>query len=390
MFYYNRQIVYMDLWKAGERAGNAGFLKLEETDRKLRWEIRIRGLEESDTGFFDLRDETGALVDKILLQKGEGSYVRTFEPGAVTRGGRLFGEICGLRAELSGGRYLKGTWRLTGRTEQGTARPKPDLLEAVRSEPSHKEEIGPESPMAERNTDRSERQRKEAERKAIRETGRQADSEREEEYCPKGRCLRAAAGRSALSTLRPNEFQTSTPSASSHPAPYAARIQRLLQPEDTRPVPPPAGLRPSSPDTDAQTASRGRNRQASDESGGGIARTFYEDKWEQLVHMYPGVHPFGDERMFLSITPGDFVILGREYQKLVHNSFLLHGYYNYRHVILGRYPEEEGESFYLGVPGVYYDREKMAAEMFGFEAFEGKREPAEQGDFGYYMKRVRI
>ena len=31
-------------------------------------EIRIRGLEESDTGFFDLRDETGALVDKILLQ----------------------------------------------------------------------------------------------------------------------------------------------------------------------------------------------------------------------------------------------------------------------------------------------------------------------------------
>ena len=51
MFYYNRQIVYMDLWKAGERAGNAGFLKLEETDRGLRWQMRIRGLGESDTGF---------------------------------------------------------------------------------------------------------------------------------------------------------------------------------------------------------------------------------------------------------------------------------------------------------------------------------------------------
>ena len=38
----------------------------------------------------------------------------------------------------------------------------------------------------------------------------------------------------------------------------------------------------------------------------------------------------------------------------------------------------------------YEPREKMAAEMFGFEAFEGKREPAQQGDFGYYMKRVRI
>ena len=106
MFYYNRQIVYMDLWKAGERAGNAGFLKLEETDRGLRWQMRIRGLGETDTGFFDLRDETGALVDKILLQKGEGSYERTMEPGATTRGGRLFREICGLRAELPGGRSL--------------------------------------------------------------------------------------------------------------------------------------------------------------------------------------------------------------------------------------------------------------------------------------------
>ena len=53
MFYYNRQIVYMDLWKAGERAGNAGFLKLEETDRGLRWQMRIHGLGESDTGFLD-------------------------------------------------------------------------------------------------------------------------------------------------------------------------------------------------------------------------------------------------------------------------------------------------------------------------------------------------
>ena len=77
-------------------------------------------------------------------------------------------------------------------------------------------------------------------------------------------------------------------------------------------------------------------RAAPEEEGKGVIhQTFYEDKWEQLQHMYPKVHPFGDERMFLSITPGDFVILGREYQKLVHNSFLLHGYYNYRHVILG-------------------------------------------------------
>ena len=363
MFYYNRQIVYMDLWKAGERAGNAGFLKLEETDRRLRWQMRIRGLGESDTGFFDLRDETGALVDKILLQKGEGSYERTMEPGATTRGGRLFREICGLRAELPGGRYLKGTWKLSGR---GTELPKPAMPEiSVPETPLPKasapEMVPPEGSMAERFSLKA----------PVLETP-PAEKEipvPERTCCPKGRCLQAAGTPVSASM----DGRTSPQTADS-PAPPTA-----------------AGARTAPPRAKEAVRRQSMCRAAPEEEGKGVIhQTFYEDKWEQLQHMYPKVHPFGDERMFLSITPGDFVILGREYQKLVHNSFLLHGYYNYRHVILGRYPDEEGESYYLGVPGVYYEREKMAAEMFGFEAFEGKREPAQQGDFGYYMKRVRI
>lgn len=114
------------------------------------------------------------------------------------------------------------------------------------------------------------------------------------------------------------------------------------------------------------------------------------DKWEQLKQMYPSIHPFGDERMFLSIAPKDFVIMRKEYQNMVHNSFLLHGYYNYRHIILGRYEEKEGPCYYLGVPGNYYTRECMVAQMFGFEAFEGEQTPSQSGDFGYYMKKVEI
>ncbi len=70
------------------------------------------------------------------------------------------------------------------------------------------------------------------------------------------------------------------------------------------------------------------------------------------------------------------MILASEHQKMVHNSFLLHGYYNYRHIILGKFKTGDEDRYYLGVPGVYDDWEKMAAEMFGFEAFEGKQTPA--------------
>ncbi len=110
------------------------------------------------------------------------------------------------------------------------------------------------------------------------------------------------------------------------------------------------------------------------------------DKWQQLLKSYKQVHPYGDDRLYISIEPKDFIIMSSEYQHLAHNSFLLHGFYNYRHIILGM----ENESFYLGVPGVFYEREKMVAMMFGFEAFECQGGIAENGKNGYYLKKVRI
>lgn len=117
-----------------------------------------------------------------------------------------------------------------------------------------------------------------------------------------------------------------------------------------------------------------------------------EDKWEQLQKCYKKVHPFGDERLFLTIEPKDFIILQAPFQRLVNNSFLLHGFYNYRHMILG--PDKEignrnETCFYLGVPGTYFEREKMVAVMFGFEGFECSG-PVEIGKFGYYMRRVEL
>lgn len=121
-----------------------------------------------------------------------------------------------------------------------------------------------------------------------------------------------------------------------------------------------------------------------------IIEPLHEDKWQQLSKKYSVVHPFPSKVSFLSIKPEDFIILQKEYQKLVHNSFLLHGFYNYGHLILGKLAEEENAPFYLGVPGVYYDREKQAAQMFGFVGFESTEQPVQVGSYGYYMIEVMI
>ena len=115
-----------------------------------------------------------------------------------------------------------------------------------------------------------------------------------------------------------------------------------------------------------------------------------DTKWEQLSSIYPHIHPFRDAREFLSVGPEDFVVLRERCYQMTHNSFLLHGYYNYRHLLLMR-QEVSGEvKYYIGVPGNFYEREKQVARMFGFESFEGAREPAWEGDFGYYLISVEL
>ena len=115
-----------------------------------------------------------------------------------------------------------------------------------------------------------------------------------------------------------------------------------------------------------------------------------EDKWQQLAAIYPHIKPFRDEREYLKLGPEDFVIFNSRFYKLVHNSFLLHGYYNYQHLILARVEQRGQPFYYIGVPGNFYDREKQVALMFGFESFECRVEPADTGDYGYYMIRADI
>ena len=115
-----------------------------------------------------------------------------------------------------------------------------------------------------------------------------------------------------------------------------------------------------------------------------------EDKWSQLWAIYPHIRPFQDAREYLSIGPADFVLFPEAFYKAANNSFLLHGYYNYHHLLLVRM-ERRGEiAYYIGVPGNFYEREKQVAIMFGFESFECAEEPAQAGDFGYYMMRAQI
>ncbi len=94
------------------------------------------------------------------------------------------------------------------------------------------------------------------------------------------------------------------------------------------------------------------------------------------------------------IRRSDLSCLPRRCWNLANNSFLLHGYHNYNHLLL---IEEDGH-YRLGVPGIYDSREARAAELFGFPEFTdsycdqlslSEDERNDRGRFGHWCRSLR-
>ena len=117
--------------------------------------------------------------------------------------------------------------------------------------------------------------------------------------------------------------------------------------------------------------------------------------WESFRKRWPKIQAFdcagGCE--ILTIKPQDIGLMPREIWTYGNNSFLLHGYYNYRYLILAKVniPGREKSRYILGVPGNYYSNEKYMASMFGFPHFVlAKGQSTPEGRFGYWYTDVRL
>lgn len=85
----------------------------------------------------------------------------------------------------------------------------------------------------------------------------------------------------------------------------------------------------------------------------------------------------------------------RKEWRIANNSFLLHGYHNYHHLL---YIEEDGK-VWLGVPGIFHEKEQIAAKSFGFPEFRRltdtdlQLEESEKNtyeDFGYWCRQIPV
>ena len=463
---YQKEIIYMGLYKDGSRIGNAGFLKVENREEESRFQLKLQNIPYNIKGRFPVRLYQGndwKEINGISVQEGGGSWEENLKAAASGVQVQIMLPD-GYLLEGKGKGAPKHTIHAGVNTEERPQQPSP----AVQTEPGmqtnrpensrdrewqeyRRPEKQPENvenrkEQEDRWGDKqpesrwSENPQKNAERENTRESrwgenpqesswGENPQKNAERENVPESRwsenpqknaerenaqlsdisveqdsnITRAenAGPDKAQNTIDDDLFRNaaqmqngSTNSAGDMPE-KARRSSGMIS--EQRNEAKFYNLRGGSPgrlpqsipieNTRNREPAR-RERQAAivtEELQRQEAYSLKEDKWEQILESYEKIHPYGDERVYVKLEPKDFIILQAKYQHLVNNSFLLHGFYNYRYVILGK-----EQDYYLGVPGVFYEREKMVALMFGFEAFECPGGTAKAGEFGYYLRKVEL
>ncbi len=408
---YQKEIIYLGLYKDGDRLGSAGFLKVEKRDKDAIMSLVVKNVPHSINGKYPVRYYSGSdwkEEDGITVRQGSGQWEKQ-EPDSL--------EKVRLQIMLPGGYLVEGAGKEAIRqTSAANEKAKAERLPDVESVVSQTTQSGVGE--SERDTQkiavfRGEQSVAAASNASMREGAAAAAS---------NASMREGAAAMASNTSM-REGAAAVASNASMREEAAAVASNASMREESAAAEPAVAMSERSVAVDAagQHVAAGRDasmlepvtlqaqpkkiervpiqRRESRENGvvpeqpqmplmadAFVIEGLKEDKWEQILDTFDNIHPYGDGRAYVKLEPKDFIILSGKYQHLVNNSFLLHGFYNYRHVILGK----EGEVYYLGVPGVFYEREKMVALMFGFEAFECESGESKAGEFGYYLRKVEL
>ena len=338
---YQKEIIYMGLYKDGSRMGSAGFVKVESREQSSRLCLNVRNIPLGISGRFPVRIYCGngwKEINGVTIQDGSGSWENHLEENAV--GTRI-------QVMLSGGYLLEGKSKSAAETiplnSTDTAEPAEQNRQDIRSETEVRQEYNGQEGFEPIETAEQEAE------KAV------------------------------------NEAEIEATEQAVEGAKETWQVQRNNQKQELRPEPEQGTIKMVETIIVKEELPRSASENIDMMPESVPDYNLKEDKWEQILDTYEQIHPYGDERVYVKLEPKDFVILRSQYQHLVNNSFLLHGFYNYRYVILGK-----EQDYYLGVPGVFYEREKMVALMFGFEAFECPGGNVRAGEFGYYLRKVEL
>ncbi len=118
------------------------------------------------------------------------------------------------------------------------------------------------------------------------------------------------------------------------------------------------------------------------------------ERWQNLLNTCPHMRPFDDDEITecIRLDLKDLPQLRKNGWQVGSSQFLLHGFYNYRHLLMGRLADGNTDTYVFGVPGIFDVKEQFMAGMFGFSSFKPARlsqNTPGTAPFGYWYRPVQ-
>lgn len=376
-----RFVTYIYAYEEEKKGSNVGFARIEIRGQDARIEIHLRGVyaasaacrvylfQREASGGKEATGVTGVLVGEMKLANGSGDGAVVLKGGRVGASPYGITEMEGLFFVIGEERILMSRWREGAPFKVG--------LSGFREwQPEETKEKTAEKGLAAETAAQNE----------VREAAA-VQPEQNSRMAVKG----MAPGKQGEAAAAQPE-QTSRMAAKGMPQEKRRETVSVV-PEQKEKMP--AQDVPSG--SGMETAAAGEEMEAIHATELPMRNLFPEYDWnavwEELCREHKPAALFEEwDMQCIQLELKDLRSLPKKYWYLGNNSFLLHGFFNYRYLLLGRTAEER---WFLGVPGVYQRQERVMAAIFGFPEFfaagpggerGGGREPVNH--FGCWVRYI--
>lgn len=385
---YKRLVSYIYAYPGGVRDKNVGFAKAEVRNGQFKLTVSVKGVYTDTPELFGVyvmvdgkKHQPGGFTllktGTVMVNQGIGQYQDLFNPMNINQSGYTFEDISGIALARENEDFYRmfslwedcilNTEDITFAQPEAAAASNP-VVQADSEEVSVKEQ--------ENRTTGQEAERKSAEMsgnvresETVRRNAEDVSENEVEDVVEAAVTSKPATPESAQSAGQQTDLQQETAQMKAQQVRAMEAVQELLFRNTNL-----QGTMPQN--TKLQNAKPQEEMPA----------------FEKVFINRDFIDAFEDDYFYdcVEVTPELLKQLPIEDDAVVNNSFLVHGYYNFKHILFGKVCENDNNTrYFIGVPGMYCNRERFMASMFGFCNFKkSHRSDYSNPYFGYWYQEI--
>lgn len=390
---YKRLVSYIYAYPGGVRDKNVGFAKAEVRNGQFKLTVSVKGVYTDTPELFGVyvmvdgkKHQPGGFTllktGTVMVNQGIGQYQDLFNPMNINQSGYTFEDISGIALARENEDFYRmfslwedcilNTEDITFAQPEAAAASNP-VVQADSEEVSVKEQ--------ENRTTGQEAERKSAEMsgnvresETVRRNAEDVSENEVEDVVEAAVTSKPATPESAQSAGQQTDLQQETAQMKAQQVRAMEAVQELLF-RNTNPQ----GTKPQNTKLQHTTL---QNAKPQEEM----------PAFEKVFINRDFIDAFEDDYFYdcVEVTPELLKQLPIEDDAVVNNSFLVHGYYNFKHILFGKVCENDNNTrYFIGVPGMYCNRERFMASMFGFCNFKkSHRSDYSNPYFGYWYQEI--